>query len=151
MIASAKLLRAGRVRRVLILDCDFHYGNATDEIIERLSLANEVEHATYGTWYRSKSHAKLYLQQLARTIQRFREFDLVLYQAGADVHVDDPLGGLLNSEQMRQRDRMVFEAAKTATVPLAWDLAGGYQVPVSKVIKLHMATMEECVRTYVVP
>jgi hypothetical protein len=56
------------------------------------------------------------------------------------VHVDDPVGGVLDSEQMRQRDRIVFEAGKTAAVPLAWNLAGGYQVPVSK-IKLHMATI----------
>src|ERR1017187_10373025 len=109
MVASAKLLRTGRVRRVLILDCDFHYGNGTDEIIERLRLANEVENATFGRWYRTKSRAKSYLQQLERTSERFREFDLVLYQAGADVHVDDPLGGVLNSEQMQQRDRIVFE------------------------------------------
>ena len=116
MVAAVGLLRARRVRRVLILDCDFHYGNGTEEIIDRLGLASE--------------------------------FDLILYQAGADVHVDDPLGGVLDSEQMRQRDRIVFEAAKRAGVPLAWDLAGGYQVPISKVIRLHMATMEECVRTY---
>jgi acetoin utilization deacetylase AcuC-like enzyme len=90
----------------------------------------------------------LYLQQLQRTSQRFGEFDLVVYQASADVDVDDPLGGVLDSEQMRQRDRIVFEAAKTAAVPLAWNLAGGYQVPVSRVIRLHMATMEECVRAY---
>jgi acetoin utilization deacetylase AcuC-like enzyme len=148
MIATVQLLRAGRVRRVLVLDCDYHYGNGTDEIIERLALTSKVENATFGRWYRTKSHAKLYLQQLERTSERFGEFDLVLYQAGADVHVDDPLGGVLDSEQMRQRDRIVFEAAKTAAVPLAWDLAGGYQVPVSKVIKLHVATMEECVRVY---
>ena len=49
---------------------------------------------------------------------------------------------------MRQRDRIVFEAAKSAGVPLAWNLAGGYQVPVWKVGALHVATMEECVRGY---
>jgi acetoin utilization deacetylase AcuC-like enzyme len=71
-----------------------------------------------------------------------------LYQAGGDVHGDDPLGGVLDSDQMRQRDRVVFEAASNAKVPLAWNLAGGYQVPVSKVIRLHVTTMEECVRAY---
>ena len=148
MVAAVGLLRARRVRRVLILDCDFHCGNGTEEIIDRLGLASEVENATFGRWYRTRSKAKLYLQQLERIVERFSEFDLILYQAGADVHVDDPLGGVLDSEQMRQRDRIVFEAAKRAGVPLAWDLAGGYQVPISKVIRLHMATMEECVRTY---
>ena len=49
---------------------------------------------------------------------------------------------------MRQRDRIVIEVAKSAGAPLAWDLAGGYQVPVSKVVALHVATMEECMKTY---
>src|ERR1019366_2882619 len=115
MVAAVGLLRARRFRRVLILDCDFHYGNGTEEIIDRLGLASEVENATFGRWYRTRSKAKLYLQQLERIVERFSEFDLILYQAGADLHVDDPLGGGLDSEQMRQRDRIVFEAAKRAS------------------------------------
>ena len=148
MVAATKLLREKRVRRVLILDCDFHYGNGTDEIIERSGLASEIENATFGRWYRNESHANLYLQELERTVARFSDFDLILYQAGADVHVEDPLGGILDGNQMRRRDRVVFEAASKANVPLAWNLAGGYQVPVSTVITLHLATMEECVQAY---
>jgi hypothetical protein len=64
MVATVRLPRAGRIGRVLILDCDYHYGNRTDEIIERLALSSKVENATFGRWYRSKSQAKLYLQQL---------------------------------------------------------------------------------------
>ena len=76
------------------------------------------------------------------------KFDLILFQAGADVHVDDPLGGVLDNDQIRERDRIVFEAARSAGVPLAWDLAGGYQEAISSVVRIHRATMEECVRAY---
>lgn len=148
MVAAVKLLRVQRVAKVLILDCDYHYGNGTDEIIERLGLASSVDNATFGRSYRTKSQAAMYLEGLERTCGRFSGFDLVLYQPGADLHVDDPLGGVLDSAQMRQRDRIVFTAARAAGVPLAWNLAGGYQVPVSKVVGLHLATMEECVRVY---
>ena len=55
---------------------------------------------------------------------------------------------VLDSQQMRRRDRLVFEAANMGNVALAWNLAGGYQVPVSKVIAPHVATMEECVEVY---
>jgi acetoin utilization deacetylase AcuC-like enzyme len=48
MVAAVGLLRARRVRRVLVLDCDFHYGNGTEEIIDRLGLASEFENATFG-------------------------------------------------------------------------------------------------------
>jgi acetoin utilization deacetylase AcuC-like enzyme len=149
MVAAANLLQSERCGRILILDCDYHYGNGTDEIIERLGLASKVENATFGRTYRRPSDATLYLQQLRRVIARFNEFDLVLYQAGADVHVRDPMGGVLDSQQIRLRDRLVFEGARNAGIPLAWNLAGGYQTPVTKVIAIHQATMEECARAYV--
>jgi acetoin utilization deacetylase AcuC-like enzyme len=148
MVAAIRLLRDQHVRRVLILDCDFHYGNGTDEIIERLDLANEIENATFGRSFCTAAQAGRYLEHLARIAGTFAEFGLILYQAGADAHVNDPLGGILDSDQMRRRDRMVFEAASEARVPLAWNLAGGYQTPVSKVVQLHLATMEECARAY---
>jgi len=149
MVTAIRLLHEKAAGKVLVLDCDYHFGNGTEDIIQRLGLADRVENATFGRWYREESDSRSYLQELERTVARFRDFDLILYQAGADVHIDDPMGGLLTSDQMRQRDRMVFEGAQKAGVPLAWNLAGGYQRPVSKVVKLHVATMEECVRAYV--
>ena len=149
MVAALKLLRSNAVRRVLILDLDFHYGNGTDDIIERLQLRDQIENATFGRWYRSAADAARYLEHLTEVTATFSQFDLILYQAGADLHVDDPLGGVLDSDQLRQRDAMVFSAASRAGVPLAWNLAGGYQDPISKVIEIHQVTMEECVRAYV--
>jgi acetoin utilization deacetylase AcuC-like enzyme len=148
VVAARKLLNAQRVERVLILDLDFHYGNGTEDIIERLGLEQQIENMTFGRWYVSTTQAAKYLEHLNRVVGTFGDYDLILYQAGADLHVDDPLGGVLDSAQMRERDRMVFEGAHGAAVPLAWDLAGGYQEPLSKVLAIHMATMEECVRVY---
>jgi len=127
VVAARKLLQEQHVKRVLILDLDFHYGNGTDEIIERLKLGAEIENVTFGQWYCAPTQAERYLEHLSRVVGRFADFDLILYQAGADLHVNDPLGGVLDSEQMRQRDRIVFEGAKREGVPVAWDLAGGYQ------------------------
>ncbi len=52
---------------------------------------------------------------------------------------------------MIERDRIVFDAARAAGTPIAWNLAGGYQVPLTKVIELHVNTMRECVRVYAPP
>jgi acetoin utilization deacetylase AcuC-like enzyme len=149
MVTAIKLLNQGKLKRVLILDLDQHYGNGTDDIIERLKLSAAVTNLSFGAWYGKPRDAPVYLERLRAEVEKFKNFDLILYQAGADLHVDDPLGGVLNNEQMRERDRIVFEAAKDARVPLVWDLAGGYQDPISKVVRIHMATMEECVRAYV--
>ena len=81
-------------------------------------------------------------------MERLSDFDLILYQAGADVHVDDPLGGVLTTEQMILRDRIVFEAARLHSIPLAWNLAGGYQDPIECVLALHLNTMRACVDAY---
>lgn len=148
MVTAIKLLREKKLTKVLILDLDQHYGNGTDDIIEHLELESAVTNLTFGAWYGAPSDALSYLAQLRTEAQKFKEYDLILYQAGADLHVDDPLGGVLDNEQLRERDRVVFESASSAGVPLAWNLAGGYQDPISKVVRIHQTTMEECARVY---
>lgn len=43
-----------------------------------------------------------FLTRLPAEIARFADCDVVLYQAGADPHVNDPLGGWLTTEQFRE-------------------------------------------------
>ena len=73
--------------------------------------------------------------------------DIVLYQAGADPHVDDPLGGFLTTTQLATRDWKVFDGLRQHGIPVAWDLAGGYQTPLSKVIEIHVNTFRAAVAT----
>jgi len=74
----------------------------------------------------------------------------LLYQAGADAHIDDPLGGWLTTAQMRQRDALVFEAALGYGIPVVWNLAGGYQRDadggIGPVLAIHRATLDEAIR-----
>jgi acetoin utilization deacetylase AcuC-like enzyme len=149
VVTARKLLAEGILKRVLILDCDMHYGDGTDAIITRLHLKESIHNATFGRWFHESAQAKAYLERLRETVGRFELFDLVLYQAGADVHINDPLGGVLSTTQMIERDRIVFTAAHGSGTPIAWNLAGGYQEPLSKVVELHVNTMRECVRAYI--
>jgi acetoin utilization deacetylase AcuC-like enzyme len=144
MVTASALLSEGLVRRVMILDCDQHFGDGTEEILERLGLEGTVENVTFGRWFGRPADASAYLAELIRQVSRLPDFDLVLYQAGADVHVEDPLGGVLTTEQMIERDRIVFEAARNADIPIAWNLAGGYQDPLNRVVELHVNTMRCC-------
>jgi len=146
MVTAARLIHDGLVQRIMILDLDQHYGDGTDDILRRIPLP--VENVTFGRFYTTPEDADQYMTALEKRVQRFGEFDLILYQAGADTHVDDPLGGVLSTQQMQQRDAMVFTAAQRSGTPLVWNLAGGYQEPVSKVVQLHVNTMRECVRVY---
>lgn len=142
VVAARKMLQEGLAHRVMILDCDMHYGDGIDDILDVLGIGpDQIVHHTFGERFSAPEEADAYLAHLDAVVEEFRDVDLVLYQAGADVHVDDPLGGVLNTDEMRQRDQRVFEAARDASVPLAWNLAGGYQDPVSRVVALHVQTL----------
>jgi acetoin utilization deacetylase AcuC-like enzyme len=145
MVAAMLLRRDGMARHVGILDYDMHYGNGTDDIIRRLSV-NWVTHITAGAQYRYREHAGAFMENIPRNLDKLASCDVVLYQAGADPHVDDPLGGMLDTEQMRQRDALVFRTLRHRGTPVAWNLAGGYQEPIGKVVDLHVNSMRECLR-----
>ncbi len=72
----------------------------------------------------------------------------VFYLAGADPYEDDQLGGLrLTKAGLRRRDRLVTDAVRAAGVPLIVTLAGGYARKVEDTVAIHVATVEEAVRT----
>lgn len=139
----AAILAQKKGARVGILDCDYHYGDGTDNIIKALEI-DYVEHLTTGILY---CEAEEFLQKLPTWLSKV-EVDVLLYQAGADAHLDDPLGGWMTTEQMRLRDRIVFEHCSTAGLPVVWNLAGGYQEDIQLVLDLHHATMEECLGVF---
>jgi acetoin utilization deacetylase AcuC-like enzyme len=152
MVTALAVKAEGLADRVLILDCDHHFGDGTQDIIDGLGL-DWVTHVTHGGGlpgsYRDKAEM---LALIARHVPRFGAAHgpaLVLYQAGADCHVNDPLGGFLTTQDMRERDRLVFGLAVQHRVPLVWNLAGGYQRDAKRtigpVLALHRQTMVEAI------
>jgi acetoin utilization deacetylase AcuC-like enzyme len=154
MVTAAQLLAEARLERVAIIDCDYHYGNGTQAIIDAQALGDRVLHVSFGETYRRPEQAGAYLAAVAGLRARFEAFrpQLILYQAGADPHIDDPLGGLLTTEQMRQRDRTLLELARELGIPLTWNLAGGYQIEsdgsIPRVVRLHLNTFEEALQVW---
>jgi acetoin utilization deacetylase AcuC-like enzyme len=146
MVTAKVLLEEKLVSKIGILDCDYHFGDGTADIMHKLGLEDSVMHVTSGAGYQCAPET--FFSDLERELQQFAHCDLLLYQAGADAHVDDPLGGFLTSAQMALRDRLVFESTRSQGIPVVWNLAGGYQTPVSKVIDLHTATLLECIKVY---
>lgn len=140
VLAALAVLDAG-ARRIAIIDCDYHYGNGTENILALLGLHDRVQHWTLGADPGRDEQGVLASldQALSRAVAGS---ELILYQAGADSHRDDPLGGVFSTPGYRRREQMVFSAAARAGVPVAWNLAGGYQSPVSRVLALHAITLE---------
>ncbi len=150
MVTATALLAEGRAKKVGILDFDQHWGDGTQDIIATLGLESVVEHYSPVREFSKKSRAQAFLQAIPAIVAKFQTCDVILYQAGADPHVDDPLGGWLTTEQLFERDRLVFEAAAALGLPIAWNLAGGYQTPVRRVLDIHDNTMRACCATFLV-
>ncbi len=147
MVAALELKYAGLVERVGILDFDQHWGDGTHDIIEEAAASGWIEHfspAEYGT----ARLAEDFLQDIPEIVSKFHDCSVILYQAGADPHVDDLLGGWLTTEQLARRDERVFEAASRLGVPIAWNLAGGYQTPLRRVLDIHDNTLRACWNVY---
>jgi len=148
LMVTALVLRAeGRARRVAILDFDQHFGDGTDEIIDALDI-DCVRHVTAGERRRTPADVPAFLDDIDPWIDAMADCDLLLYQAGADPHVDDPLGGWMTTAELRERDRRVFHAARARNLPVVWNLAGGYQTPLRKVLDIHDNTARECVAAW---
>lgn len=144
MVTACALRAEGLVRHVGILDFDQHWGNGSHDIIQKLNAESWVTHySPYGD-FGTESSAVTFLHRIPELAEQFRNCDLILYQAGADPHVDDPLGGWLTTDQLYQRDWAVFDWCRKAGVPVAWNLAGGYQTPLRKVLDIHDNTMKAC-------
>jgi acetoin utilization deacetylase AcuC-like enzyme len=152
MVTACALRRDGLAERVGILDCDQHYGDGTESIIERLGARSWVRHFTAGRRYSRARQADAFLDRLPSVVGEMADCDVVLYQAGADPHIDDPLGGWLTTEQLRERDARVFAQLRKDGVPVVWNLAGGYQTEpdgsIPRVLEIHDNTAIECVRVF---
>ncbi len=152
MVTALALKRDGYAERVGILDLDTHWGNGTEDIIRRLHT-RWVQHHSSGKQNPGPEDAEPYLGRLATLVSTFMDCNVLLYQAGADAHVEDPLGGWMTDEQLARRDRIVFETAARIGLPVAWNLAGGYQKDdsggIAPVLAIHRQTMRACAAAFV--
>jgi acetoin utilization deacetylase AcuC-like enzyme len=152
LVVAALALRAAGARRVGILDCDHHEGDGTEDIIEHLGARGWIHHYTAGRHYSAPADAPAFFAALPRVLAGLSDCEVVLYQAGADPHLDDPLGGWLSTAQLRARDDEVFSTLAALRVPVAWNLAGGYQREadgsIPAVLEIHDHTLRACAAVY---
>lgn len=154
LVSAMKMLNEGSVKKIGILDYDYHQGDGSEDIIHRFNLYDKIIHITGKTSYSREKD--MFFEEMPFMLESLKDADIIFYQAGADQHIDDPLGGFLNSEEMRRRDNLVLNFAKENNIPIVWNLAGGYQEEIhgeyrsiQKVLDIHNATFEETIKVFV--
>ena len=156
-IAALSMRAEGRVQRVAIIDCDVHQGDGTAAILateadiftcslhgarnfpfrkQRSDLDVELADDTSDTAY------LLALDAALDTVFERARPQLVIYLAGADPYAGDRLGRLgLSIAGLQARDARVLGACRSAQVPVAIAMAGGYAKPIEDTVSIHFNTV----------
>ncbi len=150
-LIAAMLGHKAGAKRVGIIDVDNHAGDGTEAIVRQLGL-DYIKLWSFGFCDITTKSAASWLKSFPKTVLGFEGCDLLIVNAGVDPHVDDPLGGVLTTEQMRVRDQYIFESAKLLGIPVAVSTAGGYQRDstggIAPTLGLHVNTLREAYEVY---
>jgi acetoin utilization deacetylase AcuC-like enzyme len=143
VLAADQALTHPDVDKVLIVDCDVHQGDGSaslcaerDDIIT-LSLhchknfPSRKPSSDIDIGLENSIEGEAYLEQFCQVVEmaiRAYQPDLIIYDAGVDVHLDDELGYLnLSTQDIYHRDRAMFSLAKQCALPIAAVVGGGYR------------------------
>ena len=163
-VAAKWCINAGLSNRVLIVDLDVHQGDGTaftfenDNQIFTFSMHCEqnfpmrkqksdidvsVQEKVDGGGYLS-----LLCDHLPWIMDTFHP-ELVLYDAGVDVHKDDILGKLsLTDDDIYIRDSYVINAALKRGIPCACVIGGGYSKDIIALAKRHTILHRAALRSW---
>jgi acetoin utilization deacetylase AcuC-like enzyme len=152
----------GRVRRVLVLDCDVHHGDGTAAIFaaDPSVFTFSIHAAKNYPLHKPPSDLDValedgtddtaYLEALDRGLRHAVEragAELAIYLAGADPFEGDRLGRLAVSKAgLAERDRVVFGHCRAAGLPVAVAMAGGYARDLDETVDIHLRTVREAAR-----
>ena len=141
-VAAQTLFLEGEARRILIVDLDVHQGDGTAWFFrDNPAIFTFSVHAGNNFPFRKQNSdfdialpdstgTAVYLETLAdmlpQLLDRFAP-DLVLYDAGVDVHREDLLGRFeLDDAGIEARDALVIAECRRRGVPVACVIGGGY-------------------------
>ncbi|MBS7664026.1 histone deacetylase [Pseudomonas lalucatii] len=141
-VIARYLLAAGKAQRVLIFDCDVHQGDGTARLLADCPEAVTVSLHCQQNFPARKADSDwdipllrgmgdaAYLRVVDDTLNYLLPLyqpDIVLYDAGVDVHRDDALGYLqLTDQGLTARDEAVLHHCLGRDIPVMGVIGGGY-------------------------
>ncbi len=152
-VAALAMIESGRVKKILILDCDVHQGDGT------IAFFKDSTNITPVSWHCEENYPQIkqtaginiaipkgandqeYLSILKSTLPTIlaeHQPDFIFYDAGVDVHKDDRLGYVnLSDDGIFARDKYVIETCVALNLPTACVIGGGYDRQEEKVAWRH--------------
>jgi len=152
-VTALRVLNNKQVDRVLILDLDVHQGDGTARILkdDKRVFTLSVHCSENFPAVKATSNLDIALPKgigddvyiktveaaLRETIEDFKP-QLVLYDAGVDVHENDALGGFaITDEGLIRREALVLDTLVGKGIPVAAFVGGGYDTDMTSLVRRH--------------
>ena len=152
--AATSLCNEDAVKSVLIIDCDVHQGDGTARILENDDRIFTCSLHCRTNYPARKATSNLdveiekgtnddgYITIVRDTLTHLDEIgvrpDLVLYDAGVDVHANDRLGYLeMSNDGILARDKAIIGHFRERDIPVATVIGGGYGTDQDEVAARH--------------
>ena len=153
VVAARTMLRRG-LDKILLVDLDVHQGDGSAAMLaDEPRIISFSVHCEKNFPYRKQPSdwdiglppdctEQQYLeavQQSLHTLLHWHKPDLVIYDAGVDIHQNDELGLLnISTPAVFQRDYLVLQSCVQQSIPVAAVIGGGYQRNIDALVQLHL-------------
>lgn len=154
LVLAAKTLLCQGLDKILIIDLDVHQGDGSAAMLsDEARIVSCSIHCEKNFPYRkqrsdwdigvakdcSDNDYLQAVQQSLYSLLNWHQPDLVLYDAGVDIHQLDELGLLgISTQALYQRDLLVLQSCVDRSIPVAAVIGGGYQRNVAALVQLHL-------------
>ncbi len=158
VLAAQHVIEHNDIDKVLIVDSDVHHGDGTatlcserDDIItlsfhcDKNFPARKPE-SNLDVALPREAGDKEFLEHFTSVVEmaiNLYQPDLVIYDAGIDIHHEDELGYLnVSTQAIFERDRFMMQLTKDKKIPIACVVGGGYRSDHQTLVPIHMQLLK---------
>ncbi len=164
VLAAKRALKQDGIDKVLIVDSDVHHGDGTATLCaDEFDIVTLSFHCAKNFPARKpdsdmdvalprETQDKEFLESFCSVVEmavNLHQPDMIIYDAGVDIHQDDELGYFnVSTQAIGQRDRFMFGLARNRDLPIACVVGGGYRSQHQDLVPIHMQLIEAAKATY---
>ncbi|EVU07269.1 histone deacetylase domain protein [Vibrio parahaemolyticus VP2007-007] len=164
VIAAKHMLDNEHVDKILIIDSDVHHGDGTATLCQEEPDIVTLSFHCDKNFPARKPQSDLDVPLAKGTddetfLMTFKEVvemalnlhrpDMVIYDAGVDIHQDDELGYFdVSTQAIFERDRFLFQLMKNRGIPVAAVVGGGYRTNHADLVPIHMQLIKAATEVF---
>ncbi|OOI06189.1 histone deacetylase [Vibrio sp. OULL4] len=164
VIAAKHMLDNEHVDKILIIDSDVHHGDGTATLCQEepdiVTLSFHCDknfparkpQSDFDVPLAKGTDDETFLMTFKEVVEmalNLHRPDMVIYDAGVDIHQDDELGYFdVSTQAIFERDRFLFQLMKNRGIPVAAVVGGGYRTNHADLVPIHMQLIKAATEVF---